>query len=823
MNPEKQEEQRIGLCIDKESGRKRFEGVYCTDYLTAITNTMFDHAKQLSDKKFQQHFFQNFTEYLPPEIKGWGLWDDFQKVSRKFEELKLENIYNNLNLTFDGTSQLSEEERVERVDDYLYDLRGQIAVEVAKTNPRIDLYLYYDPEHTHAFDVRTSDSIFVNHLMTIVAEWSDGVAFEERQVANGGEESYPSHTLRYVYHNKEELAGRVYLYGEGYDNSIVMYDLKGKLTNIMPWERDKDLAVTWKEECRITNLTLDPAYAANHLQQSSTVRQNSGEEKDIKEFADKNPVFENELREGKKKNISSTPDASASDLKTVNEQAKNLESTTPSSTVRQNSGEEKDIKEFADKNPVFENELREGEEKNIPSTPDASASDLKIVNEQAKNLESTTPSSTVRQNSGEEKEIKEFADKNPVFEKELREGEGKNIPFISYSYSFGLKSLAEQEHYKRIARIAPSSTVRQSDNQRMYMIYGEEKDIKKFLDKHPMFEKELREGEKKNIPFTPYAYASEFKSKNKKLILWNEINSIINSRREFQPENLTIRKNIDACFEKIMLEVAKERSDITIVMCNDYSIDKDVRIVNGSRIDSRAAALRYIYHTPELREKVVFYNGAQNRMAPWEANPELWKACVKDFGMDLRPNEQLTQPKSTAKQDNSTRTETLVEINPLENREESKQKTDQTIQPKNTHQDKPSQLKDLASRHNHQSLSDIMQAADIQHKENNQSNNWKQDSPTKQNVSTNTQKEISLIKAESWADSNESKRVGQLIKTWETPSQTTSATTLDSRKQGLGQLLEDVTTRKSYPSGEKKQVIPNKALSLSKTQPHLEF
>lgn len=697
MNPEKQEEQRIGLCIDKESGRKRFEGVYCTDYLTAITNTMFDHAKQLSDKKFQQHFFQNFTEYLSPEIKGWVLWDDFQKVSRKFEELKLENIYNNLNLTFDGTSQLSEEERVERVDDYLYDLRGQIAVEVAKTNPRIDLYLYYDPEHTHAFDVRTSDSIFVNHLMTIVAEWSDGVAFEERQVANGGEESYPSHTLRYVYHNKEELAGRVYLYGEGYDNSIVMYDLKGKLTNIMPWERDKDLAVTWKEECRITNLTLDPAYAANHLQQSSTVRQNSGEEKDIKEFADKNPVFENELREG--------------------------------------------------------------EEKNIPSTPDASASDLKIVNEQAKNLESTTP----------------------------------------------------------------SSTVRQSDNQRMYMICGEEKDIKKFLDKHPMFEKELREGEKKNIPFTPYAYASEFKSKNKKLILWNEINSIINSRREFQPENLTIRKNIDACFEKIMLEVAKERSNITIVMCNDYSIDKDVRIVNGSRIDSRAAALRYIYHTPELREKVVFYNGAQNRMAPWEANPELWKACVKDFGMDLRPNEQLTQPKSTAKQDNSTRTETLVEINPLENREESKQKTDQTIQPKNTHQDKPSQLKDLASRHNHQSLSDTMQAADIQHKENNQSNNWKQDSPTKQNVSTNTQKEISLIKAESWADSNESKRVGQLIKTWETPSQTTSATTLDSRKQGLGQLLEDVTTRKSYPSGDKKQVIPNKALSLSKTQPHLEF
>ncbi|MCZ4449640.1 hypothetical protein O3Q49_12280 [Enterococcus lactis] len=69
MNPEKQEEQRIGLCIDKESGRKRFEGVYCTDYLTAITNTMFDHAKQLSDKKFQQHFFKTSRSIFPLRSK----------------------------------------------------------------------------------------------------------------------------------------------------------------------------------------------------------------------------------------------------------------------------------------------------------------------------------------------------------------------------------------------------------------------------------------------------------------------------------------------------------------------------------------------------------------------------------------------------------------------------------------------------------------------------------------------------------------------------------------------------------------------------------
>ncbi len=44
----------------------------------------------------------------------------------------------------------------------------------------------------------------------------------------------------YIITMKNWQGGCIYI-GE-YDNSIVMYDLKGKLTNIMPWERDKDLA-----------------------------------------------------------------------------------------------------------------------------------------------------------------------------------------------------------------------------------------------------------------------------------------------------------------------------------------------------------------------------------------------------------------------------------------------------------------------------------------------------------------------------------------------------------------------------------------------------
>lgn len=70
----------------------------------------------------------------------------------------------------------------------------------------------------------------------------------------------------YVYYNKEELVGRVYLYGEGYDNSVVMYDLKGKLIDVMFWERDEGFVVIWKEECRIMNFMLDLVYVVNYLQ-----------------------------------------------------------------------------------------------------------------------------------------------------------------------------------------------------------------------------------------------------------------------------------------------------------------------------------------------------------------------------------------------------------------------------------------------------------------------------------------------------------------------------------------------------------------------------
>ncbi|MCS5464599.1 hypothetical protein NWO25_07255 [Enterococcus lactis] len=95
-----------------------------------------------------------------------------------------------------------------------------------------------------------------------------------------------------------------------------------------------------------------------------------------------------------------------------------------------------------------------------------------------------------------------------------------------------------------------------------------------------------------------------------------------------------------------------------------------------------------------------------------DKNP-VWKISVNDFGMDLRPFLRLSQ--------------------------------------NGLHPNKSAQLTDLASRHHQKPLSDIITAANVQHKENDQSNNRKQNSPTKQNVRMNTRTEKSLIKAESWA------------------------------------------------------------------------
>ncbi|HGF7875766.1 TPA: hypothetical protein QFR94_001396 [Enterococcus faecium] len=507
MDTDKQKEQKISLYIDKGLEFDQYKEKHYTNYLTAITDTVFKHAPQISDKNIQQQFFENFTAYLSPETKEWALWEDFQKVSRKFEELKLENICKNLNITFDSESIDSEKKKF---DDYLYNLRGQIAVEVAKASPVIELNLYYDPEFLHAMDA-ADGGVDATELIMIVEDWQESVYEMECNIANGVEGSYSSQVLRYVYHNNEGLEGKIYLYNE-----------QKEFVEKMPWERDEDLATVWQEECQTTCLTLAPTQVAK---------------------------------------------------------------------------------------------------------------------------------------------------KEPTQQ---------------------LKDLSNEQKHSVITRQQEASDT-----------------------------KAERETPLENINFATSEQTKPF---------------------------------------------SKER---------DESIDKK-----------------------------------DDKKMYMDRNPELWKTCVKDFGMDLRPVEQLTQPKGL-------------------------------------HPNKSAQLTDLASRHHQKPLSDFITSTNVQHKADDQSNNRQPNSPTKQNVRMNTRTEKPLVKVDSWenrkglkqeTDKNQGKkRVGQLIKSWENRqdsnsgqvldnrTQTTGIATLNSRKQRLNQLQEGATKHKSYLLGDKKHIIPNKNLSLSKTQPYAEF
>ncbi|MDO2410477.1 hypothetical protein QUB72_04160 [Enterococcus faecium] len=372
------------------------------------------------------------------------------------------------------------------------------------------------------------------------------------------------------------------------------------------------------------------------------------------------------------------------------------------------------------------------------------------------------------------------------------------------------------------------------NNKKTYMLFGYKEEMESAVYSNPTWEKELRNQYENNNPSTPYAYSTDLvfeadfmknktievkellfkhypvfiEPKRKNFILWDDVHQVMQSIRAFQPENLARGADLEACFEMIMLEVAKKHPQMEIVVCIYDDPHNESKIIDGTDKDSIASVIRYIYHSPELKNRVVFYDGAERMIVPWIRNPELWKTCVKDFGMDLRPVGQLAQPKGLLP-------------------------------------DKSAQLTDLASRHHQKPLSDFITATNVQHKADDQLNNRQQNSPTKQNVSMNTRTEKTLVKVDSWenreglkqeTDKNQGKkRVGQLIKSWENRqdsnsgqvldnrSQTTGIATLNPRKQRLNQLQEGATKHKSYLSGDKKHIIPNKNLSLSKTQPYAEY
>ncbi|WP_206215435.1 MULTISPECIES: hypothetical protein [unclassified Enterococcus] len=283
MDSEKQKGQKISLFVKenatdwdknldeiifklKNPTKKDHEISYINDYISATVDALFANQKEFSNKDHRQHFFENFTNYIPSDKKNWNLWDDFQKVSRSFEELKLENICNNLGVHFD--KELTNDDKL-KIIGYLNDLKGEITVEIAKINPMTELNFDYDPMRIYAedqledvshapsdyYDSEVSYDCYIDRKdfdkYADKLEAKGGIYYVildiEKQIPSGKEDHFYSKTsdhpaIRYAYYNKESLKGQIFL-----------FDRNLKIADKLPWERE-ELAEEWKK-CKIIPLT----------------------------------------------------------------------------------------------------------------------------------------------------------------------------------------------------------------------------------------------------------------------------------------------------------------------------------------------------------------------------------------------------------------------------------------------------------------------------------------------------------------------------------------------------------------------------------------
>ncbi|WP_165004169.1 MULTISPECIES: hypothetical protein [unclassified Enterococcus] len=255
------EKQKISFFFNRDEIRKGKNNKknimpWLRGYFSAIADTLIEHQSKLSDPGFRQYFFEHATEYILPEKKHWVLWDDWQKVSRGFEELKLETICKELNVNFDHKLDNSFKKNLV---EYLGDMEHAIAIEIAKINPMVELNVYYDPTFFHALEVK-QESFGATELIEIVEGWEEGIALKEKEIADGTEGSYSSQALQEVYPHHKKLTGR-----------ICLFDEKNNISNELPWERNEKLARIWEEKCKKKTLT---PVAGQDVQHPSNKRKN---------------------------------------------------------------------------------------------------------------------------------------------------------------------------------------------------------------------------------------------------------------------------------------------------------------------------------------------------------------------------------------------------------------------------------------------------------------------------------------------------------------------------------------------------------------------
>lgn len=88
MDTDKQKEQKISLYIDKGLEFDQYKKKHYTNYLTAITDTVFKHAPQISDKNiFNSNSLKTLRHIFPLKQKN----GHYGRISKRLAE-SLKNL-----------------------------------------------------------------------------------------------------------------------------------------------------------------------------------------------------------------------------------------------------------------------------------------------------------------------------------------------------------------------------------------------------------------------------------------------------------------------------------------------------------------------------------------------------------------------------------------------------------------------------------------------------------------------------------------------------------------------------------------------------------
>ncbi len=176
-----------------------------SDYTEALVQFIEENKKKLANPFFRQDFFENFALYVPFKEKNLLLGKEFQEVSRAFKEFHLENILQETDF-IDGKRQTPYIKRLNHEME-------RMAVEVAKKNPNMTLFYYYDQQ---LFKEREYEDFayefydyrrFTEKLVFFLDNWNDSVESQEYQMIF--EEVTKFHDL---YHNRQEIKNQVFFF-----------------------------------------------------------------------------------------------------------------------------------------------------------------------------------------------------------------------------------------------------------------------------------------------------------------------------------------------------------------------------------------------------------------------------------------------------------------------------------------------------------------------------------------------------------------------------------------------------------------------------------